>query len=256
MCNTRIRVGKQVEAPLHHTNTSDESSLAADNETRSGAESNKDGRSLADNESSDLDLAHDDTAGIPSAAADGDTSNVRTVPVQSSSHDPADDVFSISFTPVNRSTRVHAGNESNSRTTTGTSVETAPMPSIQMTPQSRSQTEETEIAVSSSEPSEPSAPTRTLTRLDPEWYDKVVPPKAKPANHPHSKPRPISDYVWTMATVQGAIDACNVQRNMALEMPYLQTMVAMDNYRRGIHGRKPTPWELVTALQDLYGYGR
>jgi len=107
-----------------------------------------------------------------------------------------------------------------------------------------------------SEPLAPIASSKLSTRLDPEWYNNVVPPKPKPANHPHSRSPPISDYTWTVAGVQGAIDVCNSQRNMALDMPYLKTMVAIDNYRKGIHGREPTPWELVQALQELYGYGK
>lgn len=257
MCHTRIQVGKQTEVPLHQINITNDSSPSIADGTRSEAESDMEELSLADDGSSDSDPDQDDTASIPNAAADVDTSKVRKSCVLSESHVPVDIVFGFPSTSINGPTGIVAIGTGDLETMTTTSnIGPAPIPSIQITPPSRFQREETEIAASSLEPSVPTAPTRTLTRLDPEWYNNVIPPEAKPANHPHSKSRPISDYVWTMATVQGAIDACNIQRNMALEMPYLKTMVAIDNYKRGIHGREPTPWELVTALQDLYGYGR
>lgn len=257
MCNTRIQLGRQTEAPLLQLNTTHDSSRSVADGSRSEAESDTEAMSQADDESSDFDPAQDNTAGIPRAGADANSSNIVGSPILPDSHNPADNVLSIEFTPINGPARKVAFNEGDFETTaTASNNRKAPIPVIQITPPSRSQTEETEIAAPLSAPSAPSDPTRTLTRLDPEWYDNVVPPKAKPANHPHSKPRPISAYVWTLASVQGALDVCNIQRNMALDMPYLKTMVAINNYTKGIHGREPTSWELVTALQDLYGYGR
>lgn len=42
---------------------------------------------------------------------------------------------------------------------------------------------------------------------------------------------------------------------MELDLPYLKTMVAIDNYRKGVRGREPTAQELVEGLGELYGYG-
>lgn len=213
--------------------------------------------SQIDDGTSDSDSPQDGTMSIPSTADVGDSSKVRAGLALPGSTEPTDNVFHIAFTPINWSPRAVAGSEGNPQTRTNTShISAASFPRAHIPPSSSSQPEETQTTPSSSTPPAPPAPRKPLTPLDPSYYHQTIPPPAKAAHHLHPKPRPLSNYVWTMASVQGAIDYCNIQHAMALDLPYLKKMVAVSNYKKGIRGREPMPRELVEGLGEMYGYGR
>jgi len=238
VCNTRIQLGRQTKALLHPVSTEDDTPPFATDESESEAETDIEGVSQADDETSDYELAKDEAVSIMSTADVGDSSKVRTGLALPGSPELTDNVFHIAFTPINWSPRTVAGSEGNPQTRTNTSNFSAPsVPRAHTTPSSMPQSEETR----------PVAPA---------YYNNTITPKAKPAHHPHSKPRPLSAYVWTTASVQGAIDYCNIQHDMELDLPYLRTMVAVSNYKKGLRGREPMPRELVEGLGELYGYGR
>lgn len=209
--------------------------------------------SQTDDEPLDSDSAQEDSMSITSKAEFRDSSKVRTDPTLPVSRERTENVFKIAFTPINWSRRTVADHEDKPRTGTNNStISAVSVPRAHITPSSSPHPEETQSKPSSSTP--PASP-NFLTPLDPEYHNNTIPPPAKPFHHPHSKPRPLSNYVWTMASVQGAMDYCNIQHNMELDLPYLKTMVAIDNYRKGVRGREPTAQELVEGLGELYGYG-